>query len=300
VQHLIKVSLTALICGTLASISPVKTATAASDPVFQDDDTDIDRKSSKTPVPRIKQKAVPKPRKQPVRSASLSVPGPITNRVPTPRIRPSGLFTLPSNYTTGLLSKQDLKIYQKAYSEMSRRKWQSALKTAQQASYTLPGKYILWNWLRTYKGGASFEEITAFVADNPDWPYRETLMRRAEEALINPVSKERTLAWFADRTPVTGMGMLRFGEALLANGETTKGEEWIRTAWVEGSFSAGLEKKFLKSHKTLLTRDLHEARLNRLLWDRKPVDAIRMLDRVSKNKKRIAIARIRLMRMSKM
>ncbi|MCG8490438.1 MAG: lytic transglycosylase domain-containing protein [Sneathiellales bacterium] len=298
-RHLAKVSLTALICGTIASIGPVKTTSAAADPVFQDEDNDIDRESYRTPVPRIKKTAVPKPRKQPVRSASLSVPGPLTSKVPTPRIRPAGLFTLPSDYSTGLLSKRDLAIYQKAFSEMSKRRWQSALKTADKASYKLPGKYILWNWLRTYKGGASFEQITTFVFDNPDWPYRETLMRRAEEALVNPVSKERTLAWFADRTPVTGMGMLRYGEALIANGEKAKGEEWIRTAWVEGSFSAGLEKKFLKSHKTRLTKDLHEARLNRLLWDRKPVDAIRMLDRVSKNKKRIAIARIRLMRMSK-
>ncbi len=292
--------LTAFLCSVVLAPSPgYASAEQAGKNLSVLEDDSIDRRSNRPPVPRQKSPNVPTPRSLPIQEAALRLPTSNTANIPVPRVRPASLLVSPSGYSTGLINKKDLKHYQKAFSHMRKRKWQTALKAADKASYTLPAKYIRWNWLRTYKGGASFEEIAGFMIDNPHWPYRETLMRRAEEALVNPVSTKRTLSWFSDRTPLTGMGMLRYGEALLADGQTAKGEEWIRTAWVEGSFSAGLEKKFLKQHKKLLSKDLHEARLDRLLWDRKAADAIRMLDRVGKDSEKVAVARIRLMRMSK-
>ena len=86
---------------------------------------------------------------------------------------------------------------------------------------------------------------------------------------------------------------------MLAKGQTQKGEEWIRKAWHEGSFSEGLERKLLKQHKSLLSQADHEKRLDRLLWDRDATDAIRMFDKVSTEQKKLAIARIRLMRMAR-
>ncbi|WP_037493216.1 hypothetical protein [Sneathiella glossodoripedis] len=81
--------------------------------------------------------------------------------------------------------------------------------------------------------------------------------------------------------------------SLLQKGKIEKGTEWIRRAWHEGSFSEGLEKKFIRSHKNLLSQLDHEIRLDNLLWRKDAVYAIRMLDRVSSDKKKLAIARIR-------
>ncbi len=276
------------------------------------EDDEIDRRSSvrpaaarqTVPLPRVKDLRIPNTSPTPTKKPTVkSSPKPTitasTAAIPIPLLRPIGIAFPPPPYATGLISKADRVHYLRALKEAKNRKWKKALAHAGKAKYQLPAKYIRWAWLRSYKGGASFEAITSFVIDNPNWPYRTTLMRRAEEALVNPISKDRTLSWFSDRTPLTGMGMLRYGEALLANGQMKKGEEWVKKAWSIGNFSEGLERKFLKSHKNLLTREDHEFRLDRLLWDRRSVDAIRMLDRVSTAEKRVAIARIRLMRMKK-
>ncbi|WP_415237426.1 transglycosylase SLT domain-containing protein [Sneathiella sp.] len=283
------------------SLSSAVVAAQQSAPLQAIDDDGIDRQSRHVPVPRQKVSAIPTPRKLDFQQASVRIPAASAkpSGTPLPRTKPGALIALPSEYTTGLLSKDDLKHYTRAFNSLSKRHWQQAISEAEKATYQLPAKYIRWSYVRAYKGGASFDDITSFVVDNPHWPYRETLMRRAEQALVIPVPVERTISWFADRTPTTGMGMLRYGEALIADGQTEKGIEWIKTAWIEGSFSEKHEKQFLKDHKSILSTDLHEARLDRLLWDRKPVDAIRMLSLVSKNTKKLAVARIRLMRMAK-
>lgn len=261
------------------------------------EDDGIDRHSHLR-APTVKSAAVvPTPRTLPARQEESRTVIASLN-IPTPRIQPDDLALPLPTYSTGLISKEDRKHYNAAFKAVSKRQWKSALTHADKATYKLPAKFIRWQWLRTYKGGASFNDITSFVIDNPHWPYRHTMMRRAEQALANPVSMQRTLAWFSDRTPLTGMGMLRYGEALIESGDTAQGLKWIQTAWTEGNFSEKHEKMFLRRHKTSLSQTDHEARLDRLLWDRKAVDAIRLLDRVSKPQKKLAIARIRLMRRS--
>ncbi|WP_169568919.1 lytic transglycosylase domain-containing protein [Sneathiella limimaris] len=247
---------------------------------------------------------IPTPTQKPENVALVVPPTkPLANKhisdIPTPLKRPAGMQFAPPPYATGLLTSKDKAVYEKAFSYLSKYKWRQAVAEADKATYPLPAKFIRWSWLRAYKGGATFEEITSFVIDNPDWPYRQTLLRRAEEALINPIDARRTISWFYERPPITGMGMQRYGEALLAVGQAEEGKKWIRKAWHEGNFSKGLENKFLRQHKKLLSLEDHENRLDRLLWGRRAEDAIRMLDRVSSDQKKVAIARIRLMRMSK-
>ena len=263
-----------------------------------EEDDGIDRVGHPSVFRGATQQSIPTPRTKLVRQASLVAPVHVT-QVPTPRRQPQNIQLPPPAYATGLLSAKDRQHYLKAFKALQSRHWSSAFKHAGKANYTLPEKFVRWQWLRTYKSGASFDEITSFIIDNSNWPYRETMLRRAEQALDTPVSMERTLAWFADRTPVTGIGMLRYGEALVESGDIIRGHKWIRAAWVEGNFSERQEKKILRRHKSLLLQQDHEARLDRLLWNRKAVDAIRLLDRVGKIKKKLAVARIRLMRRSK-
>ncbi|MBO6827624.1 MAG: transglycosylase SLT domain-containing protein, partial [Sneathiella sp.] len=219
--------------------------------------------------------------------------------LPLPKSKPVSIAKQPRAYSTGLMSTSDWQIYRKAFDYADRNQWDKAIEVASKAKYRVPSKYLQWGWLRRYKGSGSFEEITTFMYDNPSWPYRSTLRRRAEEALINPVSVPRTLAFFADRTPLTGIGMLRYGEALIESGQTEKGEEWIRTGWIKGNISPGIEKIFLTDHKKLLTQKEHEERLNRLLWDRKTYAAERMLKRVGQDQRKLAVARLKLMKKSK-
>ena len=217
---------------------------------------------------------------------------------PRPRTRPMGLQLPPHPLATGLLNEADLKIYRQAFAAATDRQWHKARALATTATYKLPAKIIDWRWMTAYRNTASFEEIARFIEQNPSWPRQTVLQRRAEEALAKPVNQIRILNWFVTRTPITGIGMYRYGEALLENGKQTKGKSWIKQAWSVGNFPKKLERHILKKHLALFTQADHEKRLDRLLWERGATAATRMLPYVSKGQKKLAIARIRLMKMA--
>ena len=162
-------------------------------------------------IPTPQQKPLAKARDTKTEPAVKTQTASVKTNIPLPQKRPALFKAAPPAFSTGLLSDSDRKHYRQAFKYLQKFKWQRALDEAEKAQYKLPAKFIRWSWLRSYKGGASFEDITSFIIDNPDWPYRETLMRRAEHALVNPTSADRTISWFFDRSPLTGMGMLRYG-----------------------------------------------------------------------------------------
>ncbi|WP_420558903.1 transglycosylase SLT domain-containing protein [Tepidicaulis sp.] len=157
----------------------------------------------------------------------------------------------------------------------------------------------LLDWVRfqSSKSGASFAEIIQFQADHPAWPRQERLTERAEEALLEfPVDDSDVIAWFTGREPVTGDGKLRYGRALLTQGNNEDAAYWIQRAWADHQFSRSREKEILDRHGRMLSLQAHEDRLRRLLWEQRYDDAKRMLQLVSENAKKVAEARLSLMR----
>ncbi|WP_373084069.1 lytic transglycosylase domain-containing protein, partial [Sneathiella sp.] len=130
----------------------------------------------------------------------------------------------------------------------------------------------------------------------PKWPLQQYLRRRAEEALDTPVSAEKTLDWFATEPPASGIGMLRYGEALINQGRKAEGINWIKQAWTTGYFTNEVESDILVRHKGLLTRIDHEKRLDHLLWERNIGAATRLFPYVGSGAEKLAVARIRLMK----
>ncbi len=279
-----------LLATTLLMPSVSKASASQAMPPAENDGTRVAVLTSGTAA---KTSPASKQHKSPVVQAlvSLSLP-------PLPRKRPDGMSLPPHPLATGLLSKKDLQIYKQAFDAASDRKWKQAIRISNRAEYRLPAKIIKWRWMTSYRNTASFETIARFMEANPTWPRQTTLQRRAEEALVEPVGTSRTIEWFRDKNPITGIGMFRYGEALIENGKQIEGEGWIRKSWSVGNFPKKLERRILKGHKDLLTLEDHEARLDHLLWQRQTTAATRMLPYVSKGKKKLAIARIRLMKMS--
>ncbi|MCF8468347.1 MAG: lytic transglycosylase domain-containing protein [Sneathiella sp.] len=233
-----------------------------------------------------------KPEIGPVALLNIALP-------PLPQKRPMGIQLPPSPMATGLLSKKDLKIYREAFAAAEEWKWGTAREIAARATYRLPAKIIDWRWMTAYRNMASFDQITRFIDENPDWPQQETLQRRAEEALDNPVGPEKTLAWFNRHKPVTGIGMYRYGEALAASGKKNESGIWIKRAWSVGSFSKDVENEIRRDYKGLFTQTDHENRLDHLLWERNTTAAKRLFPYVSAGAKKLAIARISLMQKSR-
>src|SRR5579864_4598808 len=61
--------------------------------------------------------------------------------------------------------------------------WNQAYTQAGQSKDPLVQKVVRWLDYTKSNPGGRFAEIASFIEQNPDWPLRKTLLRRAEEAL---------------------------------------------------------------------------------------------------------------------
>ncbi len=192
-----------------------------------------------------------------------------------------------------LLSEKDRAIYKDAFAKATDGKWAEAQKVAASAKEKLPAKL-----LRALELGAStdFAAITQFMAANPDWPHQNAMRARAEEAVAGQ-GDAVLLDWFQQNPPQTTKGQTALADAFYRAGKTAEADALIRTAWVNANFDAREERQFFDRYRRTLGDADHLARLDRLLWDNQVPAAQRMMQRVDEPHRRLATARIRLMRL---
>jgi soluble lytic murein transglycosylase len=195
---------------------------------------------------------------------------------------------------TPTLSASDHDLYEKAFQAGDRGDWIAARGLADQGHDPVARRIITWRYLTDQNGGASFEEIAAFLRDYPDWPLRHVLYARAEHTMLETMAPSAVIAWFGDRTPETGIGKVRLGEALIATGSRTQGREFIRSAWIEDSFLPAEELDIVQRHGDILTPDVDRERLNHLIWRDDIPAARREMSRVSTEAQQVAQVRMAL------
>lgn len=196
------------------------------------------------------------------------------------------------------LSSIDLQLYRKAFAAADRADWSRVWRITRKAKNALPGKVLRWMYLSRPGTPAGFDEISAFVTANPDWPGQGRLVRQAEKAIKGKIPADKLLAWFTHHPPVTAVGSGALGAALIASGQIDEGEAILRNAWVGGNFNSRDERAFFKRHGHLLTSDHHSRRLDRLLWDGKYYQVRRGMRRVNPEEHALARARLSLRRSS--
>lgn len=196
------------------------------------------------------------------------------------------------------LSSHDREIYHAAFAAAQDGKWPHALQLTGKGKDPLPAKIIQWLYLRHSGTEAEFAEIAAFIKTNSEWPGLKELRRRAEEAISPSAPPGDALGWLDKHPPFTTAGRIALAAALLQVGRRKDARKLLRRTWVDDNFFRGHDGVFLRLYGKLLTRTDHSARLDRLLWDGKYRQAQRMLRRVGKGERALAIARIRLRRLS--
>jgi len=196
----------------------------------------------------------------------------------------------------GPLSSDDATRYKRAFAAAAKGNWTQADSIAQQGQDPLPRKILTWRAMTERNTRFGFDEISRFIAANPDWPRQHALRRSAERAIDETTKPADALAFFAGGKPLTTEGMIALGEALIATGRAQEGEAWLRRAWREGRFSGRDEARFLRRHGKLISQDDHWARLDELLWSGRYAESQRMLKWVSADQKALAVARLRLRR----
>jgi soluble lytic murein transglycosylase len=171
--------------------------------------------------------------------------------------------------------------------------WIQAYAQAGQCKDALVQKVVRWlDYTRSSPGGR-FAEIASFIEQNPDWPLRKTLLRRAEEALAGE-SDDTAADWLKRHPPINGAGHTRAAEIMINRGKVEAGTAALRTAWAEGDFSLAGEHILLVRFYDRLRPEDHQRRLDWLLWDGQADAARRMLSLVPADYRTVAEARLAL------
>jgi soluble lytic murein transglycosylase len=171
--------------------------------------------------------------------------------------------------------------------------WNQAFTQAAQSTDPVVQKVVRWlDYTRSNPGGR-FSEIASFIEQNPDWPLRKTMLRRAEEALVSE-SDDTAADWLKRHPPINGAGHARTAQIMINRGLGEAGTAALRSAWVEGDFTLAGEQAILARFSDRLRPEDHQRRLDRLLWDGQTDVARRMLTLVPAEYRNVAEARLAL------
>src|SRR5450432_2319315 len=110
-------------------------------------------------------------------------------------------------------------------------------------------------------GGASFDSINAFLAAHANWPRHDALLIRAEKTMPAELSARDVIGWYATHTPLSGIGTIRLGTALMDVGRIADGTALLRKGWIDFTFSPFDESLVLAAHGDVLGPADHKARL---------------------------------------
>ncbi|WP_404326566.1 lytic transglycosylase domain-containing protein [Aerophototrophica crusticola] len=214
-------------------------------------------------------------------------------RNPLPALTVALALALASLPAGAELSAADVQTYRQAFKAADGGKMEEARQIARRAREDLPDKVLRWIELTRPDTTASWEELTAFMRDNPAWPNQNALRRNAEAKMPDMPYRE-VRAWFEARPPLTIAGFFRYVDSLMETGASDKAIEQVRRRYVEGGFGRVEEQDFRKRYVGLLRPQDHWARLDRLLWDGDDDGAKRMLPLVEPGKQAVAQARMAL------
>ncbi len=190
------------------------------------------------------------------------------------------------------LSNTDAALARTAFKAAAANQWKKAMRLAAGINNTAAAKLFRWLDLTRDGSRALFPEITAFITANPSWPSMRLLRRRAEDVMKENTPPRDVLEWFGVWKPVSAQGRALLGASLLAVGKKEQGREVLRGVWINGDFTKRQEKRFYRRFRKQLTIGDHNARLDRLLWDGRYWPARRMLWKVGKDYRKLAIARM--------
>lgn len=191
-------------------------------------------------------------------------------------------------------------LYRKAIDAILANRFADGRRVAARGKSAIGKTLVTWLWLTRTGTNAGITDYTEFLDRHPDWPKRWTMKRDLEQLFATDPDNGTVTAWFADHAPVTGRGMVRYGEALVATNSKSdkeKGIALIHRGFVTGLFTKAEETAVLRrDRKELRTADV-VARLKRLIWFGRDAEAKRLLFLVPPADRALAEARLALSEM---
>ena len=190
----------------------------------------------------------------------MAVAGAASAAVPTPRLKPAPPAL--SQY----LSDSDAQHLRKGLAAARKDQWIS-LKRHKDAALDPVVKDTL-RWARAVRDpNAPLEWLTYVVHDLDGWPRGVSVQSKAEKLLFDePLSAERTIAWFRGKEPVSGEGRAALARAYFQRGDQANGLLWLRSAWRDARLTRDRQKTLFAKYRDTLTPEDHAARADHLIW----------------------------------
>jgi len=203
----------------------------------------------------------------------------------------------PTSASANEISKSDASHAKNIFKSLDRRRWHDAKIHMGKIKDSLLSDLMMWQYLTSHGSPGKFDEAIKFLGKRGDWPKRNEITKRAEETIPSAMTPEEVVFHITNMGgPISAMGHARYGEALLKSGHKEAGILSLRAIWVEGNFTRSQEKNFYKRNKKLLSKKDHIDRLDRLIWEKRYYPAKRQIWKVGEDQRKLAIARIWLMR----
>ncbi len=134
-----------------------------------------------------------------------------------------------------------------------------------------------WQLLRS-TNNLPFSSYASFLVANPGWPGEAGLRKNAETMLrADAESPALVASFFARFPPQNATSWLRLAEAQASLGRADAAREAARNAWIGGALSADDETRLLGRFASAIGPAEHDARMDRLLWNRSTSAAQRQL-----------------------
>lgn len=163
------------------------------------------------------------------------------------------------------------------------KKWEEAKKNN-------PKQETLVTWLELYyENNPNFYQLRDFIKKHPDWPRISVLKQKIEESDFAGAKDVDVSAWFSANPPITNVGKKKY-ISLLADGKQKT--RYIKELWREAVFGQKEERQFLNLYGDVLAKSDHIARLDYMLFNKKPDQAKGLLKYVSKEALPLYKARI--------
>lgn len=150
-------------------------------------------------------------------------------------------------------------------------------------------------WTRLRIGGEPFEDYIEFLARNPSWPGLPYLRAQGEPSIPVGGPPGPVLAYFAEHQPTRGPGALALARALEQTGRAEAARAEIIRAWTSMTLTSTTAGNLRDAYGDLLNSgDLHEQRLDHLLWEGQEDRARAMYPLVPQDWQALADARLAL------
>ncbi|MEO8455243.1 MAG: lytic transglycosylase domain-containing protein [Sphingomicrobium sp.] len=157
--------------------------------------------------------------------------------------------------------------------------------------------YALNDWRRLRQSsGYSFADYARFLIANRDWPQESILRAWAEKAMRRGENAATVIAFFAENKPASGTGWARLADAYAASGRPAEALDAAHHAWASADVSGSDEQAIWGRYGSSFTTVDHDARVDSLLFAKKPDDAARFYSMTSAERRAAFAARIAMQR----